>query len=268
VPLPESRQIAAPTAIITPPPADTSGVIPGWNPTILDGGEPSPTAQPATGTPATPALSLNDVAKQVFKQDFDSLGKAAKEFVQQALDKYNRAAQPTPAAPTVDQPTTVTAPAPQAAAPEATAPIQPAIPDPTAQVGGGGPVRPPLATPESTAPPASFLDQENTGLQIPQVVANRAAKAQRFINRLGGTQNLPRTQAEWEKLAADIGEKVPSAETQAQITLGLNKLMRAGAEKPGTLPVPDPTQVPSWVKNAKDPIKALKAAEKLREAMQ
>lgn len=109
-------------------------------------------------------------------------------------------------------------------------------------------------------PPSAYLDQETSGLQVPQIAANRAAKAQRFIDKLGGTQNLPRTQAEWAKVASDIGEKPPSLDTQEQITFGLNKLMRAGTERPGEVE----TLPPAVAKNPK----ALKIAQQLLEEMQ
>lgn len=117
----------------------------------------------------------------------------------------------------------------------------------------------PMPPPGSTEPPASFLDQENSGMLHDKLIANRAAKAGRFIDYLGGTQNLPRTQAEWAKVARDMGEEVPSAATQAQIEAGLNKRMVAGTEVPKRVET-----IPAHLKN--NP-KALKIAQKLAESM-
>ncbi|MES2136615.1 MAG: hypothetical protein V4502_06095 [Pseudomonadota bacterium] len=43
--IPPARQLG-PGAILTPPPADTSGIIPGWKPTIIENGEPRTAAGP------------------------------------------------------------------------------------------------------------------------------------------------------------------------------------------------------------------------------
>lgn len=129
VPLPESRQIAAPTAIVTPPPADTSGVIPNWQPTILEGGEaPAPAA-----APISPEAALDAIAQRFGAKDYASSGKALQEL---AVKIH-----------TGDLPVTKTPPPAQS---PATATPAPVTPPPTVQVGGGGPLRPPLAQPEPT----------------------------------------------------------------------------------------------------------------------
>ena len=57
-PLPIERQIAAPTAIVTEPPADTSGIIKGWQPTILEN-ENAPAQPLQTGAPPTPSIATH-----------------------------------------------------------------------------------------------------------------------------------------------------------------------------------------------------------------
>lgn len=116
-----------------------------------------------------------------------------------------------------------------------------------------------MPAPGSTEPPESFLDQENTGMLHDKLIANRAAKAARFVEHLGGTQNFPRTQAEWAKVSADMGEGVPSDATQAQIEAGLNKRMVAGTEVSKTVDT-----IPAHLQ--KNP-KALKIARQLEESM-
>lgn len=123
------------------------------------------------------------------------------------------------------------------------------------------PAATPEATPESTAPPASFLDNETTGLLPDRLIANRAAKAQRFIKALGGTQNLPTNQSEWARLADQLGEKVPSLETQGQIEFGLNRRMMTKTETPGTVEHTTPSAL------SKNP-KALKIAQQLQAEME
>lgn len=66
-PLPISRQLPA-GPIVTPAPADTSGVIPGWKPTILEN-ENAPAAAP----PAAPAPDLDGVAQGFGFKDFASV---------------------------------------------------------------------------------------------------------------------------------------------------------------------------------------------------
>jgi hypothetical protein len=119
----------------------------------------------------------------------------------------------------------------------------------------------PAAAPpsESTAPPAAYMDTETTGLQVPRHMANRAAMAQRFVDKLGGTQNLPTNESEWVRLANDLGERVPSPETRAQIEFGLNRRMVTKTETPGSIEVTEPAV-------AKNP-KALKIAQQLQEEM-
>ncbi len=135
-------------------------------------------------------------------------------------------------------------------------PVQaPAIPvSPAAQV-----ARPAMPV-ESTAQPAAWLDNETTGLPNERMMSNRAAKAQRFIKALGGTQNLPTNQSEWARLADQIGEKPPSLETQAQIEFSLNRRMVTKTETAGVR-----AETPAAV--AKNP-KALKIAQQLQEEMQ
>ncbi len=134
-----------------------------------------------------------------------------------------------------------------AAAPPLTPPeATPAVPPPAASIPPG-------------PPPEAYLNRETTGLQVAPEMANRAAKAQRFIVHLKGTQNLPLTQAEWVKVAADMGEKTPSFATQQYIRQGLNQAMREGTEQPGKVQT-----IPEHL--ARNP-KALKIAQQLVDMM-
>lgn len=119
---------------------------------------------------------------------------------------------------------------------------------------------------ESKAPPSAWLPPEEldnaktTGLPPEKHMANRAAMAQRFVEKIGGTQNLPTNQSEWARLADDLGERVPSKETQAQIEFGLNRRMVTKTETAGT-----EASTPSAV--SRNP-KALKIAQKLQAEME
>ena len=250
--------------------------------------------------------ALDAIAQRLGAKDFSSGGKALQEVatqIKQGNDAANaaRAAQPAPAA--AQGPVT---PAPTVAA---TAPAQPAVTDPAIQLGGGGPLRPPLApvprgtgelpvvTPGAPDPPSAWIDQNPSGYgpsrqglygnrsePIDETGAGgvgrggphavyRAAMVDRFVNEMGGTHNLPTTESDWHILADKLGEDhVPSPATRLQIEAKLNQRMVAGTETPGSNKIGPqgaaPSDIPNWVKNAKDPTKALKAAEKLKQAIQ
>lgn len=132
----------------------------------------------------------------------------------------------------------------------------------------------PRVTPEAPAPepavrpPAAYLNQETTGTQNSKLLGNRAAKADRFVKYLGGTQNLPRTESAWAKVATDMGENIPSKETRQAIMDGLNKLARAGKETPTKLQAePISAAFSNESLPAANRLKALKIAQQLKQSM-
>lgn len=258
-PLPESRQIAAPTAIITPPPSDTSGVIPGWKPTVLEN-----ETSPASATPAKAGPTLDEIAIPNWGKPFTQLSEKDQAIVQKiakGVSGQPESTSPAPAAGPVERIDT----GPESPKGKTIQDLlEEELASRRAQVAPSEPIKP--APVESKSPPSAWLPPEEldnaktTGLPVEKHMANRAAMAQRFVEKIGGTQNLPTNQSEWARLADDLGERVPSKETQAQIEFGLNRRMVTKTETAGS-----EASTPSAV--ARNP-KALKIAQKLQAEME
>jgi hypothetical protein len=140
VPLPASRQLGA-GPIVTPAPADTSGVIPGWKPTILE----NEAAPAAAAPPAAPAPDLDGVAQGFGFKDFASVKDPRAAATIQRIAA--QAAMPNPAKAAFN--------AARAAAPPPEPPPEAAPP------GSPAPTPPPPAAPAAPAaatPPAGAID--------------------------------------------------------------------------------------------------------------
>ena len=177
IPLPASRQLPPSSVIVTPPPADTSGVIPGWKPTILEN-ENTPAASVPAAAP--PAPDLDGVAQGFGFKDFaavkspraaETIRRVANQAAMpnQAKAAFNaaRAGTPPPEAPPE-------APPPQNPAPTPPPPAAPAAP--TAVTPPAGAIDAPAQLPPKLITQKQLTQWANeNGLSVDDAEAQLAA---------------------------------------------------------------------------------------------
>lgn len=173
-PLPPSRQLGA-GPIVTPPPADTSGVIKGWQPTILEN------ERAVAAAPTPPAPDLDGVAQGMGFKDFASVKDPRAAATIERVAKQLVAPNPAKAAFDASR----NPPPPEAAPPGSTAPTPP----------------PPAGPPTGTAatPPAGAI---NAPAQLPPKLITEGQLSQ-WANENGLSIEDAETQ-----LAADHNVKV------------------------------------------------------------